>query len=237
MRHLEAGPGVARVEDRQLCCLDGTEITVEVASVSFLERSRLMVQTVFRDVTEQRKARETLAEGEQRFRDVAEASGEYVWEADAGWRFSYLSERVEAVLGYSRAELLGRRPQELMPLGEEARREEWLAKHAPDGRPFASWCTARSRSRAASSGSRVMARDGCATPRDASFGYRGNRGRRHAAQAGRSAASSISPRAMRSPGLPNRVLLIDRGGQAILNAARKPLETRAACIDIDRSSW
>ena len=70
--------------------------------MSYLERGRLVQQTVLRDVSEQRKAREALAERERRFRDVLEASGEYVWETDAAWRYTFLSERVEAVLGYLR---------------------------------------------------------------------------------------------------------------------------------------
>ena len=232
MRYLEAGPGVTRVEDRQLCCLDGTEITVEVASVSFLERSRLMVQTVFRDVTEQRKAREAIAEREQRFRDVAEASGEYVWEADAGWRFSYLSERVEAVLGYSRAELLGRRPQELMPLGEERAVQEWLAKHAPDGRPFRELVH-----RAITKAGGVIWQSVSAVPvRDAEGRFIGYRGTAADVTPRKQAEARIEYLATRDAltGLPNRVLLIDRGGQAILNAARNRSRLALLCIDIDR---
>jgi PAS domain-containing protein len=40
-----------------------------------------------------------IRESEQRFRDVVEASGEYVWETDAQWRYRYLSKRAESVLG------------------------------------------------------------------------------------------------------------------------------------------
>ena len=109
---------------------------VDGAGVSFLERGRLVVQSVFRDVTDQARAREALAEREQRFRDVAEASGEFVWECDRQWRFTYLSERAEAVLGYARAEVLGRRPQDFMPLGEERRVEAWLSANAAGGSAF-----------------------------------------------------------------------------------------------------
>src|SRR3989475_1763967 len=117
-RSLQTAPSAVGFEERHLRCLDGSEIIVEAAAVSFLERDDLAVQAVFRDVTEERKARQALAEREQRFRDVVHASGEYVWETDAQWRYTYLSERVEAVLGYSRNELLGRTPHEFMPLGE-----------------------------------------------------------------------------------------------------------------------
>ena len=47
--------------------LDGGIVTVEGASVSYLERGRLVVQTVLRDITERVRVREELAEREQRF--------------------------------------------------------------------------------------------------------------------------------------------------------------------------
>jgi PAS domain S-box-containing protein len=100
-RSLMTAPSAVGFEERHLRCLDGSEIIVEAAAVSFLEGDHLVVQAVFRDVTEERKARQALAEREQRFRDVVHASGEYVWETDAQWRYTYLSERVEAVLGYA----------------------------------------------------------------------------------------------------------------------------------------
>ena len=66
---------------------------------------------------EERVAERTreVAASEQRFRDVADAAGEYIWEVDRTGRFTFLSERVEAVLGYSPEELIGRTPVELMP--------------------------------------------------------------------------------------------------------------------------
>jgi diguanylate cyclase (GGDEF)-like protein/PAS domain S-box-containing protein len=229
---LELPQAQERCEEHSVRCVDGSAINVEVASVAFLERGRPIVQTVLRDVTAQRKARESLAEREQRFRDVAEASGEYVWETDAAWRFTYLSERVEAVLGYGRAELLGRRPQEFMPLGEERAVHEWLSEHAPDGRPFRE-LVHRSITKAGNviwqSMSGVPVRDG----EGRCIGYRGT-------------AADVTPRkqaearleylASRDPltGLPNRMLLTDRGGQAILHAARTRGQLAVLCIDLDR---
>jgi nitrogen fixation negative regulator NifL len=66
---------------------------------------------------EQRVAERTreVALSEQRFSDVADAAGEYIWEVDREGRFTYVSERVESVLGYTPEELIGRTPAELMP--------------------------------------------------------------------------------------------------------------------------
>src|SRR6185369_9498367 len=93
--YLFAGPGNISFEERRFVAVDGSEVVVELAGVSYLERGRLVVQAVLRDVSEQRRSREQLAQREQRFRDVLEASGEYVWETDANWRYTFLSERVE----------------------------------------------------------------------------------------------------------------------------------------------
>jgi diguanylate cyclase (GGDEF)-like protein/PAS domain S-box-containing protein len=222
----------AGFHERSLRALDGSEITVEVASMSFAQRGRVLLQTMFRDVTESRKAREALAEREQRFRDVAEASGEYVWEADAAWRYSYLSERVESVLGYGRAELLGRRPQEFMPLGEERAVQEWLTTHAPDGRPFRDFVH-----RSITKAGGVIWQSVSAVPvRDASGRFIGYRGTAADVTPRKQAEARIEYLATRDAltGLPNRVLLTDRGGQAILNAARSRTQLAVLCIDVDR---
>jgi diguanylate cyclase (GGDEF)-like protein/PAS domain S-box-containing protein len=232
LRMLEAGPGVTRFEDRRIRCLDGSSITVEVASISFLERDRVVMLTVIRDVTEQRAARAALAEREQRFRDVAEVSGEYVWEADASWRFTYLSERVEAVLGYGRADLLGRRPQEFMPLGEERAVQAWLAQHAPDGRAFRELVH---RSITKSGG--VIWQSVSGVPvRDAEGRFIGYRGTAADVTPRKQAEARIEYLATRDAltGLPNRVLLADRGAQAILQAARARAQLALLCVDLDR---
>jgi nitrogen fixation negative regulator NifL len=72
---------------------------------------------------EERVAERTreVAESEQRFRDVADAAGEYIWEVDQAGRFTYLSDRVKAVLGYTPEELIGRTPTDFMPDEDAAR--------------------------------------------------------------------------------------------------------------------
>lgn len=67
VRYLRAGPGKSDFCERRMLRLDGGIVTVEGASVSYLERGRLVVQTVLRDITERVRVREELAEREQRF--------------------------------------------------------------------------------------------------------------------------------------------------------------------------
>ncbi len=53
------------------------------------------------------KVQEALALSEARFRDVAEATGELLWETDREHRFSYVSERTRSVLGLEPEKLIG----------------------------------------------------------------------------------------------------------------------------------
>ena len=58
---------------------------------------------------QRRQIRQALSESEQRFRDVTEAAGEIVWELDAQGYFANVSDRVSVFLGFSAADVRGRR--------------------------------------------------------------------------------------------------------------------------------
>ncbi|MFW6358450.1 MAG: PAS domain S-box protein [Chroococcales cyanobacterium] len=59
------------------------------------------------DVTEYREAEAALQESEKRFRDVAEATGEYLWEVDQNGVYTFVTEQAKFVKGYHPEELLG----------------------------------------------------------------------------------------------------------------------------------
>lgn len=56
-----------------------------------------------------------LREVERRLRDVADAAGEYIWEVDSSGHYTFLSERVVDVLGYSVEKLIGQHPLSFVP--------------------------------------------------------------------------------------------------------------------------
>ena len=232
MGYLEAGPGKTPFEERRLRRLDGAETVIETAGVSYLERGRLVMQTVLRDTSEQRKARLALAEREQRFSDVLEASGEYVWETDANWRYTFLSERVEAVLGHRRHEMIGRAPREFMPLGEARATEEWFAQHVSKGEGFRDLVH-----RSITKSGRVIWQSVNGVPVFGADGkLSGYRGTGIDITARKQAEERIEYLATRDAltGLPNRLLLADRANQAILAAARTRGSLALLYLDIDR---
>ncbi|HYR35575.1 MAG TPA: EAL domain-containing protein [Burkholderiales bacterium] len=202
-----------------------------------LEGRALRLSGIVTDIDARKHAEAAVVEADQRFRDVAAVSGEYVWEADAEWRYTYLSERVEALIGYPRAELLGRKLWEFLPLGEERTMRAWFAAHGgreeeKGGRPFRDLVH------------RIMTKSGGVIWQSLSgvpltdadgrwIGYRGT-------------AADVTPRkqdearieqlATRDAltGLANRSLLAERTAQAILNAARAQSQLALLAIDLDR---
>ena len=67
------------------------------------------ILTVTRDIDEWKKAEQSLRKSEERFRQVADLSGDWIWEVDEKGVFSYCSSAVLQVLGYNPEELVGQR--------------------------------------------------------------------------------------------------------------------------------
>jgi len=184
------------------------------------------------DVDARKTAEAAVIEADQRFRDVAAVSSEYVWETDAEWRYTYLSERIEALIGYPRAELLGRKIWEFVPLGEERAIRAWFAAHGGEGAPFRDLVH------------RVVTRSGgvlwqalAGVPLHGAEGrWAGYRGTAADVSLRKQDEARIEQLATRDAltGLANRSLLAERTAQAILNAARNRTQLALLAVDLDR---
>lgn len=60
------------------------------------------------DITQQKRDRQALVESEARFRQVAEMTGEWLWELDPDGRYLISSAAVKDILGYKPEEMIGR---------------------------------------------------------------------------------------------------------------------------------
>ncbi|HYL89687.1 MAG TPA: EAL domain-containing protein [Burkholderiales bacterium] len=169
---------------------------------------------------------------DQRFRDVAAVSSEYIWETDAEWRYTYLSERVEALIGYPRAELLGRKLWEFVPLGEERTMRAWFDARGGEGVPFHGLVH------------RIMTRGGAVLwqslagvplhdPEGRWVGYRGTGADVTVRKQDEARIEQLATRDTLT-GLANRNLLAERTAQAILTAARTRSQLALLAIDLDR---
>jgi PAS domain S-box-containing protein len=69
-----------------------------------LERTRDQLQRA----AEQPQALAALEARERRFRDIADAAGEFLWEVDASGRFTYVNQICHTLLGYAEQEVVGK---------------------------------------------------------------------------------------------------------------------------------
>ncbi len=89
---------------------DGSRNRFTVGLIAFLENAADQIALALAE----RQAQARLEESEQRFRDVLEATGEYVWESDPAGCLTYVSHRIENILEYSPEEIVGRSPFDFM---------------------------------------------------------------------------------------------------------------------------
>lgn len=96
---------------------------------SLLAAMDTMQTNLRRLIDERMQAENALRESQQRFRGLVETLGDWVWEVDCDWRYTYASPQVRTILGYAPEEVIGKTPFELMP-PEEAPRVRALAEGA-----------------------------------------------------------------------------------------------------------
>ncbi|MFZ9034164.1 MAG: PAS domain S-box protein [Anaerohalosphaeraceae bacterium] len=70
------------------------------------------------------------------FRNLVESTSDWIWEVDAEGRYSYVSPRVEAILGYTPEEVLGKTPFDLMGPEESKRIRVLFVETAARKEPF-----------------------------------------------------------------------------------------------------
>jgi diguanylate cyclase (GGDEF)-like protein/PAS domain S-box-containing protein len=184
------------------------------------------------DITERKRAEDQIRESEQRFRDVVDASGEYVWETDAEWRYRYLSKRAEFVLGHPIEHLLGRRSSDFMPAGEAERVSRWIAANSVPGGSF----TDLEHMMVAEAGDirwQWLSGKPVRDETGAVIAYRGTGAniterKRHEARIEQLATRDALT------GLPNRTLLQDRLAHAVAGERREHGLLATMFIDVDR---
>ena len=88
------------------------------------------------DVTEQKRAERALRESAERFGRMVEIPGEGIWIVDRAGTITFANDRMAAILGYTKEELLGRSGFDLLAPAElERARAEFARFSAPELRP------------------------------------------------------------------------------------------------------
>jgi PAS domain S-box-containing protein len=94
---------------------------------------RKVFLSVWRDVSERKRAEETLRQSEEKFRGLVETAQELVWKCDAKGRFAYLNPAWEKTHGYRVEEMLGRAFEEFQPPEIRERDRQEFSRHLAGG--------------------------------------------------------------------------------------------------------
>jgi PAS domain S-box-containing protein len=102
---------------------------VEVSGSPLIENGRVKnILCVLRDMSERKQMENELRASEQKFKDIAQCTADWIWEVDKDGRYTFASETVERLLGYKATELIGKTPFDFMPDDEAKRVAEILKK-------------------------------------------------------------------------------------------------------------
>ncbi len=103
--------------EHRVLALDNHVIDVESTGTFFRHKGRIMIQTIFRDITERKRAEEALRESEQKYRTLAHSSlsGVFIHQDS---KYVFVNDRFAEMHGYEPEELLGRDHLDLIHLDQ-----------------------------------------------------------------------------------------------------------------------
>ena len=87
----------------------GGQIPVELTASRLTNAENSEMILVVHDITSRIEAQESLRKSEERFKQVAESAGEWIWEVDADGLYTYASPVAEKILGYKPEEIVGKK--------------------------------------------------------------------------------------------------------------------------------
>ena len=83
----------------EMARVDGSNVTLEISATAYPELG--YIEGVVSDITERKRAEETLRKSEEKFRFLAEKMVDIVWTLDSDFRTTYVSPSIENVLGFT----------------------------------------------------------------------------------------------------------------------------------------
>ena len=136
-------------------------VLVWLMTLVILRRTTLAARALDHSYASLQLSEATLTTSEERFRDVAEASSDWIWEIDSDGNFTYLSEKFEEVTGLSREDWIGAGIDSLLHSGS-CLISHWLAitKRRPNSSLQCSYKDMKGQLRVTRLSAREMANNG-----------------------------------------------------------------------------
>ncbi len=110
------------------------EIYWAYESISAIKNSRgdiIHFVAVEEDITQRKAVESALIESEQRFRQMAEMTGEWLWEQDPQGYYIYSSVAVNQIIGYSQDEVIGKHYTQFLTPQDKASQQNYSTSRRP----------------------------------------------------------------------------------------------------------
>jgi phosphoserine phosphatase RsbU/P len=83
------------------------------------------------DISRRKQAESALIESEERFRQMAEMTGEWLWEQDPNGYYIYSSNAVKQILGFSQEQVIGKHYTEFLTAQDKENQQSYAASKRP----------------------------------------------------------------------------------------------------------
>ena len=101
----------------------GERLFFEINAVNITFEGKKADLILFRDVSERKKLQDALSHEQERFRDIAESVGVWIWEMDANGKYTYSSPAITQIIGYTCEEVVGKHFTEFLPTQDDQQRK------------------------------------------------------------------------------------------------------------------
>ena len=116
---------------------DGSTFDVEVTIGAFKDADGTSKGSmIIRDVTEHKKAEAVLKEAKETFQSLVECTSDWIWQVDENAVYTYVSPKIQEILGYTAQEVIGKTPFDLMPKADLDEAAPIFAGHVNRQEPF-----------------------------------------------------------------------------------------------------
>jgi len=106
-RQRQRGENITGHYEANLLRKDGTLLPIELSVSTFNYQGKIATVSFFKDITERKKAEETLRQSEERYRELIENANDIIYTHDLAGNFTSINKAGERVTGYTRDEVLG----------------------------------------------------------------------------------------------------------------------------------
>ncbi len=106
---------------------NGGRFWVKISSTPVMNGSEFKyLLTNWMDITQRKQIEEALRQSEKKYKNLAEATSDMIWEADENGIFTFVSPRIKELLGYKAKELIGKK--RTLDLAPKAEARKWLKR-------------------------------------------------------------------------------------------------------------